>query len=137
MSHTTRSQKVGHYDVFSSRSISLTLKNAQPKWQPIKLYASFYLILLTSLTGQCVSSNQNADWPKICLPQSRALTLCADTAVPHLARVKSECAGSIASYRACLDRNASRSDAEVESACSGFMKGVWECSERVMRDVKA
>ncbi|KAI9634630.1 uncharacterized protein MKK02DRAFT_37510 [Dioszegia hungarica] len=84
----------------------------------------------------CVENNQSSDWPTICLPQSRALSLCADTAVPHLAEVKSECAGSIASYRACLDRNASKSDEEVERACTGLMRGVWECSERVMNEVK-
>ena len=83
---------------------------------------------------QCVRKNQSADWPQICRPHSDALAACADTAVPHLAAVKRTCAPKIEAYSQCLKAHASATDEQVERACGGVIRELWECSEGVMRE---
>jgi hypothetical protein len=59
-----------------------------------------------------------------------------DISVPHLAKLKIACAQPISSYRSCLDTNAAEPDGVVEARCGGLMKGLWECSERVMKEIE-
>lgn len=81
-------------------------------------------------------ANQNADWQTICSTQGRALTECADNAVPHLRELKQGCAAEIAQYRQCLETNGAMPDDQLEQKCGGLMKRVWECSERTMNAIQ-
>lgn len=64
------------------------------------------------------------------------MTKCADESVPHLRELKSGCATEIMQYRTCLDAHGDQPDEAVEKACSGLMKAVWTCSERVMANIE-
>ncbi|KAI9594204.1 hypothetical protein BDF19DRAFT_445228 [Syncephalis fuscata] len=76
--------------------------------------------------GACVERNPD-NWDKQCVKQRQGLTLCADTKVSSLRRVKEACAEAIQAYDQCINTNQ-----QTPERCIDALRALHTCTERVV-----
>ncbi|KAL9939279.1 hypothetical protein V8E36_002092 [Tilletia maclaganii] len=70
-----------------------------------------------------------------CDQAKRALSNCAATAVPALARLRELCAPKIRAYDACLSAHAHLSDEQFTAKCGPTLLELYRCTQGVRNEV--
>ncbi|KAI8056724.1 hypothetical protein BDF22DRAFT_667678 [Syncephalis plumigaleata] len=76
--------------------------------------------------ANCVERNPE-NWDKQCTKQRQGLTLCAESKVSSLRRVKEACADAIMAYDQCVNENN-----QTPERCIGALRALHACTERVV-----